>query len=443
MLNLSEQKENSTFKNDRNGGLASFLKGCEDSIFSRSLIRHGEVSDCLKIRYDSEEDLFYYDTSYFVGIDWIKESDIAVQILPKENFCEQEYKVDYYKMLMDSLTTPENFNHLDDFLYIFFDKPYICIDSKDDILSPFLVAEYIQILKRIVRRGLKKNYYFHEQNLNSKIKGKILVGENIKKNLLNGRYTMNICKFQEFGYDNIENRILKKALVFSQRVLSKMSKYTDTTSLQEIITYIYPAFESISDQVDVSEIKNFRNTSFYRDYKLAIKYALLILKRYSYNQANADKVTVMIPPFWIDMSKLFELYVYHQLSDIFGSNNVIYHMKTNYQELDFLIKKPNENYQFVVDTKYKPIYNEHKIKKEDIRQVCGYARMESVYKELGMTDYSKIVKCLIIYSNKDCSEQLTLSSFDFNPLNGIDKIRKESGYVDFYKLGICLPKTLG
>lgn len=115
-------------------------------------------------------------------------------------------------------------------------------------------------------------------------------------------------------------------------------------------------------------------------------------------------------------------------------------MKAKYQELDFVLKSHDKDCLFVIDTKYKPKYNEHNINIEDIRQVCGYARLEKVYREMSISDRDMNINCLIIYSHQDCDDSFQLEHFVYNETNDNRKIRKENGYVNFYKLGIRLPQ---
>lgn len=60
-------------------------------------------------------------------------------------------------------------------------EPYIEINQKQDLITPLLMIRYLQVLKSVVRKGLKKSYYRVEQNLSSKIKGKVLVSKTLKK----------------------------------------------------------------------------------------------------------------------------------------------------------------------------------------------------------------------------------------------------------------------
>src|SRR5690606_146830 len=136
-----------------------------------------------------------------------------------------------------------------DLVQIDWDVEQIPIDQKDDKLTPFLIVRFLQTLKTIVRKGLKKNYYKVKENLNNRIKGKILVVQHIKQNIYKNRFAATYCEYQVFGEDHEENRFLKKVLRF---VISYVENHKDLLSLnykvlEETIRFCRPAFESVSD----------------------------------------------------------------------------------------------------------------------------------------------------------------------------------------------------
>lgn len=415
---------------------SSLLRGKGSHIIEVKRMRKKEM--CLKV--DCIENKIEFQTSYFVGIDWIVENELSVYVQPKLN--KDAVEINYITMLLDAIQEPENIKHLDELVHIDFHKPSIQINQSQDILSPFLIAQYLQLLKLIVRKGLKKSYYTVTENLNAKVKGKILIGANIKRNTVIGRHTHTVCQYQEFGVNCDENKILKKAYQFSRNVIQQYKLAFDIQPLTELITYINPAFEQVTENIDTNKVKYYKPNPLYKEYKQAIKLAMLILKRFSYNITKAENKQVSTPPFWIDMSKLFELYTFNKLRKIFPHpGEVMYHISAvQNQELDFLIKSNDGKYIFVVDTKYKPQYENGIVKVEDIRQVSGYARIKSVYKKLGYNDYNHLLKCLIIYSHQACDERISKECFDIWPDNDAKKIRPEKGYAEFYKLGIKLPE---
>lgn len=407
--------------------------------YQRKVKRKNEDQLCYEIYFDQIDKDFHFQTSYFVGVDWVDiDNKLTIYVQPKLD--KESIEIDYLGMLLEALEEPENSEHLDGLVYIDFHKPYIIINQEQDYLSLFLIAQFLQITKKIVQKGLKKSYYTVIENLNARVKGKILVGRNIKENISKGRQIHTICQYQEFGVNCDENKILKKAYQFSRSVVQQYEKGVDAQPLSQLINFIHPAFEHVSNDIDIRKIKSFKSNPLFKEYDQAIKLALLILKRYSYNITKTEKQQVMTPPFWIDMSKLFELYIYKKLRTVFSSDEVKYHFKAKCQELDFVLRSHDKNMLFVVDTKYKPRYHNHNISIEDIRQVSGYARLEKVYQELKISNLNENLNCLIIYSHQDCEEEIGIEHFVYNEANDETKIRKESGYVNFYKLGIRLPE---
>jgi len=410
--------------------------------YKKTVLRQKSNQMCVQIDFDQEKEKYHFETSYFVGVDWILENRLPIYVQPKLN--KEDIQINYFQMLLDAITEPDNIKNIDGLLNIDFNKPCITIKQSEDLLSPFLIIQFLQILQTIVRKGLKKSYYSITNNLEAKVKGKILVSKTIRGNIIKGQLTKTICRYDEFGVNCDENKILKKAYLFACKAIENY-KELDIEELQHIKSYIHPAFENISEDIKVDKIKAFKPNPIYKEYEQAIKLALLILKRFSYNIDQTENQLISTPPFWIDMSKLFELYVYKKLKNAFpNKNEVQYHSKINYLELDFLLKAKDSNdndCMFVIDTKYKPKYHEDHVNIEDIRQVCGYARLEQVYQKLEISDYNKNINCLIIYSHQNCETSFDNNDFIFQKDNlGLKGIRKEKHYVNFYKLGIKLPE---
>ncbi len=382
---------------------------------------------CLCFRLTPQELGHRIESSYFIGVDWIGNQYHAIYIEPKLN--AETSQTDYIKMLFSALKHPEVAKHTDDLYEIKFDQPSIQITQQQDLLTPLLVVHFLSVVKAIVRKGLKKSYYRVTQNIQGRIKGKVLISNTIKQNLLKNKPLRTHCSFDEFGFNSLENRLLKKALIFVQWYLPTLKNSNSAQYIQNQLSYIMPAFESISEDVSLLEIKHQKKNAFYPEYQEGIRMATLILKKFGYNITNIKQTPVVqTPPFWIDMSKLFELYVLGLLKEQFGDNQVRYHYTVSGNELDFVLN--SKDYQMVIDAKYKPKYSE-KFDNDDIRQVSGYARSTRVYKILGKKE-SELIDCLIIYPRKD-SQLYTLKNENL-------KGTPIEQYVKFYKLGVSLPK---
>ena len=372
---------------------------------------------------------------YYIGALWLVKHHKFVYIEPKMNKkqiaegspAQEEWaEIDYLKMLL-SITglDPKDTR---DLIKIYWDEPPITIEQQKDTLTPFLMVQFLLLLKRIVRKGLKKSYYTVEENLNSRIKGKIQLGKHLKQNVFKNKLTSHVCRYQEFGMDSLENRFLKKVLQFIISFKNTHPNYfaANDKSICELITYCSPHFELISEEINIENLKKLTTNIFFKEYEEAIRIGKHILKRFSYNITETTQQKVTIPPFWIDMPKLFELYVYKKLQEQFGGREeVLYHFIADYTELDFLLNTPE--YKMVIDAKYKPIYEDSRVI-DDIRQVSGYARLTKVYEKLGLKDSNELIDCLIIYPSLEENKDLN-----------IENKKEISEYRNIYKLSVSIP----
>lgn len=384
---------------------------------------------CLEFKIDQGLGLLHIN--YYVGVDWLKKNESFVYVTPKLN--EETKETDYFKMLFSCMKHPEIAKYSQNLCEIKFDEPYISINQQQDLITPLLMIRYLQVLKSIVKKGLKKSYYRVEENLSSKIKGKIIVSKTLKQNLLRNRLNKTICNFEVYGTDCIENKILKYALKFVEGYLLKYKQFLEDFS--PLINFCKPAFHEVNESsFDLHLVKQKKINAFFQEYKEALDLAEMIIKRFGYNLREVEETVVRVPPFWIDMPKLFELYVLGLLKNRYGSK-IQFQAKGNYGEPDFLLNSENE--KIIIDTKYKRIYQENESSKsrfnsDDIRQICGYARDKKILSKLGYetTELQKVVvDCLIIYPDQNASEELPSDIKQF-------EIKQ---FMQFYKVGIQLP----
>jgi len=397
-----------------------------DEDFSRQFTKRGKKVDCFRVYSDNVNKVHKLSNSYFVGVDWVVESKCAIYVEPKLNNTSNQ--TDYLTMLFEALRFPESLEHAEDLFQIDWESQPIEIPKQTDFLTPLIVAQYLMIIQRIVRKGLKKSYYRVEKNIFSKTKGKILVASTIKQNHVKNKVLNTVCVYDEFGLNSFENRLLKKALSYSNKCLMSYPSLKNNNSLNQVFAYASSAFQNVSEDVEGSEVKNFKSNIFYKEYNEATVLAKIILKKNSYNISNTSgSETVKTQPFWIDMSKLFELYVYSQLKQKY-KEKVKFQFKGQGTFLDYLINTETE--KIIVDAKYRTLYKDtYDIK--DIRQISAYARERKVYEELEIPieDRSqKIIKCLIIYP--DQNKELDLWQ---NEEEAIEK------YIEFYKRPVALP----
>ena len=398
------------------------------------LFKNNPEKKCIEIKKDNT-----LHTHYYIGVDWIS-ADKAVYVAPKLNTSYKDSngvvdssslkETDFLKMLFHCLKFQDIGSELEELFEVKWEQPTIEIEQRRDMLTPLLVVQFLVLLKILVRKGLKKSYYKVEHNLNSRVKGRVLVGRTIKENLFKNKNLNTVCIYDEFGLNGLENRLLKRTLSFIRNYLPVFKTLNTDTYIQNLFNYITPAFEFVSEEVHLNDIRNTKTNPLYKEYEEAIRLAKIILNRFGYNISNVEKQTIQTHPFWIDMSKLFELYVLGLLKNRFSpKNQVKYQFASYWNYLDYLINA--ESYKIVVDAKYKTKYIDGFIN-EDIRQVSGYARLKSVYNELGKNE-NELIDCLIIYPDQENGVDSILD------LNLTDPKNKFEEYVNIYKLGIKLP----
>lgn len=427
------------------------------------------------ISHNHKEECYDLQANYYVGLDWLVKGVKYIQVEPKinkklleiyEESIESEFKtseeaekidkenkatinqsqkndsnlaqIDYLKMLLDVYTSGISENEIGNLVEVYWEEAKIKIEQKDDYLTPFLIVQFLSLLKTIARKGLKKSYYKIQKNLNNRIKGKILVGQHIKQNVFKNRFTSTFCEYQVFGEDNFENQFLKKVFQFCTSYVENHSLFFKDTKMEieNIINYIRPTFQNISEFGREHQLKHFKHNPFFKEYKDAIQIGNLILKQFAYNISSTTKTEIETPPFWIDMPRLFELYFYQKLlkANQDAHKEIKYQFATHGNFLDFLIINGTDS--IIIDTKYKLHYQHGQIH-QDIRQVSGYARLRKVRKECDLLDSDdNHLKCLIIYPRlENIDEDFTLKNIQ-KKLSIENEIK---AYHKVYKLGISLP----
>ncbi|MEG0519486.1 MAG: TonB-dependent receptor, partial [Bacteroidales bacterium] len=383
------------------------------------------------------------EASYYIGADWLSEEhDKAVVVIPKMP------NVDFVEMYMCALKFDLAADYFSRFYGIDFDKKPVETDALNNRLTPLLIIHFLAVIRGLSKRGLKKDYVVKENNLQSKIKGKICISQNIRLNNIKKRDDRIYCQYQEYTVDNPENRLLKKALVFSKRYIQKLNKHSSYSSIRTVINNLLSVFTDVSDEIEIYQVKKVAPNKLFKEYKEAIRIAKMILQQFDFSITKIERELKSTPVFWIDMSRLYEVYVYSKLYDTYGDK--IKFQVPGYRKtaVDFL--KIDEN--VIIDTKYKPKYDgSNGGIVDDVRQISAYAHDIKILKTLGVGD-SVIPACLIIYPEKmidnenkeedepldDCKE-LKESFADTNILPQASEI---GGYQKFYKLSIALPMTI-
>ena len=389
---------------------------------------------------------------YYIGASWFIKDKCAFVVKPK-------VKVDYIKLFMTALelNSENEAAYFSNYYYIDFEKPAIKTNALDNVITPLLILHYISLLRHLVSKGLKKGYVVREENLQSKIRGRILLQRHLTKNVFTKREDRVFCRFQEFTEDIPENRILKKALSFSVRFINQLPSFK--SHLQELtpqLSMIGSAFENVSEDVTIAQVAKVNVGKIFRHYESAIKVAKLILRHFDYSIDNASETEQSVRPFCIDMPRLYEMYVLSLLRKAYGDQIKFQVKGAHKTQVDYI----DVNEQIILDAKYKPRYEKGDIGiTADVREISGYARDKKILKALkwdaNIADKNGklLPDCVIVYpvvqveenDNGELSgvvaENACSCKYEFDKNASIvsqcDEIKAFEG---FYKIAIPLPK---
>ena len=368
-----------------------------------------------------------YCASYYIGASWLVKNELAVIVTPKMK------NIDFVTMFLAALEVDTK-NESDYFAQCYgiqFDEPTIETDEQLNQLTPLLVLHFVSLLERLVKRGLKKDYIILEENLKTKVKGRLLFTKHLQKNVFQQRSDRVFCQYQEYTDDIPENRLLKKALLFADRIINNYESLKAQSSYFEIqsrLSKLKNRLDGISDEIEPYQVQKLSTNKLFKEYKDAIRVAKMLLRRYDYSISEASQEQHSTPPFWIDMSRLYEMWVFSNLQKK-SINDVLFQERGFYgrQIADFVIREE----KLILDAKYKPDYqNKSFVDINDIREISGNARDESLLPDIS-EEYSP--RCVILYPG---------SEFELLPES--EKLFCEQGkkiqhYRNFYKISVALP----
>jgi 5-methylcytosine-specific restriction endonuclease McrBC regulatory subunit McrC len=336
--------------------------------------------------------------NYYIGLRWFEwnEDNIThkdvIQVFPKRI-------IDFNNMLVTCLNNPIVANHMENSYEIFTEEPFIQIEkSSYDLITPFVIIDYLYKIRDIVHKGLKKDFIVITRNLTGKIKGKINVSKTINRNILQPNKTY--CSYHIYSIDCLENRILKAGLLIASKYLIQ---YSSKQQLFDLLNFVKSAFQLVSKQeISPKDFLKVKESSFYKEYSPALKLARILLSRFGWKiNFDISYQKQFIPPFYINMPELFERYCEVKLRETVSNANLMVgydqhnpssrtEVKTPELRPDFLLPKQN----MIIDSKYKYWIAGNDIEsldykitkilinKDDLQQISLYSRHRKILKKL-------------------------------------------------------------
>lgn len=369
------------------------------------------------------------EASYYIGADWLVEKQLALVVLPKvEN-------IDFVQMLVGALSVSGQ-AEADYFAQCYgIELGQAPIDSKaaQNLLTPLMLIHYLSLVERLMRYGLRKDYRTVEENVRGKVRGHLMLHRHLRMNVTAKKEDMAFCRYQVYTEDIPINRLLKRALVFTEKMLQEyISNHASYAAIHCKMNRVMTAFEGVSDELEISQVQYVPQNALYRHYADAVKVAKAILRRYDYSLSNISQTYSETPPFWIDMSRLYEVYVLGKLREQYA-NQILFQVQGYGQsKVDYV----HVGEKLIIDAKYKPRYEDtNKGLLDDVREISGYARDKKILKAGGMDeDGGREVRCLIVYPTDTCS--LKASDISKQLWERADEIE---AFMNFRKIGVEVP----
>ena len=372
-------------------------------------------------RKDNSREAHYY-ASYKIGAEWIDEQESL--IVTTKHKMERIY---FVRMFMTCFTSDLSLASFSTIYEIYIDKPSIKAPALQSVVSPLLVLHFLGVVSRI--KELKKGYVSRRENL-KKVRGRISILKNERQNIAIRRYDRVFCEYDEYSADIPENRLIKKALLFSQRLLQGLNERSAAVAKLRLNKSL-ALFSEVSDKVEIKQVKRLRAHKLFTNYNEAIRLAKLILRLFDYNISKVGSHEGKVVPFWLDMSLLYEHYVYGLLHEAYRER-ITYQFKGETGSPDFLYK--SEEYKAILDTKYIPKYEEKSLDKDVVRQLSGYGRDLRILAHLEYKDASPI-PCIIIYPKEGKRKNNPFLGNNLRMLCG----ESSKDFLEFYKIEVSLP----
>ena len=309
----------------------------------------------------------------YVGLIQMK-NGYQIEVLPKICFSKgtdpqnRETKKVFLKMLMS----------MKDFPCKVFNNANLKVDRMN--LYEIFINMYIQEVRHLVKKGIKSAYIRQEENLNY-FKGKLLVGQHIKNNIVHKERFY--VAYDEFHPNTAENRLVKSTLL---KLLKITNSFENSKEIKQLLLAFEKVDQSFNYNKDFSLINIDRNS---KDYEMIMQWSKVFLLNKSFTTFSGKSYSraLLFP-----MESVYESYVAQQIKKVLLPENgwevscqdkgkylFTYPRKQFSLRPDIVCKK--DNHTIIMDTKWKILINNESrnygISQGDMYQMYAYSNKYS------------------------------------------------------------------
>jgi len=345
---------------------------------------HRELVQYIEKKYPVESvvELSFNKMRFINLVGVIQLSTVRIEILPKLSLDAGSEQKDR-RALLNMLSVTRN-------LPVSLNEETLSKLEHVDLLHIF-ARMYIEQLTRELQKGIIKDYQQQQSNLLT-LKGRLLVGENMKRNAFQPYKAY--CEYDEHSEDNLLNQVLKKALMV-------INSYVRSHQLKSKIMMVLDLLKNVEDveisgeQLDAVQF-NRQNERFLPLFQLAI----FILKSRSM-ASTFQKVSGFSLLFKVN--DLYEGYIGEALKRVASrekfnvmeqhdEKRLLVNVHTNKANIklkpDFVLTEKGQEPEVIIDTKWKMIlYNDRvQYQQADLYQMYAY-----------VTSYKEATRCILLY----------------------------------------------
>lgn len=357
--------------------------------------------------------------SHFVGAVWLDEGKESIPLIVGSKLSDDRFAVDPVAMYIEAGNVIQLSSE------VFGCEPnQNVIEGKElSRLTLLQVTVFLKELVEFVRRHLRHGFIRVRNNLVGKVKGKIVVSENVRCNTVKGRDDRIFCQYHVIDIDTIPNQILRAALTLCIKYLGSIETDKSIEQLQEWARICNTALAGVTDRrVSSADFQAVSYSGLMGRYKPIHRLAKMILRRLHTDGTGAlDLRSAVTVPFWLDMNALFEKYVEVKLAKqgIKYSAQVLISVKNGNLPFqckpDFII---GDGFA-VLDAKYKAIL-ETRIDEEVAERNIENIRLDHAAKENALSnvinktihsDYYQIIAYSLLVTQLKNGEGITPPAF--------------------------------
>ena len=299
-----------------------------------------------------------------------------IEVLPKIDLAQDGEKYDktrsiFLKMLQ---CVDENQFKVSDFANL---------NTSKMPLFEIFIQMFLNDVQKLTRMGLKSGYVHIDENSKT-FKGKLLVSQNIRENLVHQERFF--VEYDEFQLDRPENRLVKSTLLYLNK---KSNSDSNLAEIRRQLMFFEQVDASVNYESDFSKVVKTRNTT---EYENLMAWARVFLQNKSFStfSGNTSVRSILFP-----MEKVFESYVAKMLrKEVFKEANRKWDVYSQYgtkylfevpsnkfrMRPDIVMKK-NDDVNIILDTKWKRLVNDYSlnygVSQQDMYQMFAYGHKYS------------------------------------------------------------------